>query len=90
MSYSVSHLVNIGIMHGQHSVSCMVNRELGFQAVEVNASETRNKADKGTSGGVAGKMSNRIKELTTNCTIGYGTDRLPREMKKVLCECVGV
>ncbi len=66
----------------------MVNRELGFQAVEVNASETRNKADKGASGGVAGKLSNIIKELTTNATIGWGADGIPRDVQKVVRGCV--
>jgi DNA polymerase III delta prime subunit len=42
---------------------------LGFDAVEVNASDTRNKADSKTKEGVAGKTSNRIKEMVTNAAI---------------------
>ena len=41
--------------------------------VEVNASDTRNKADAKRKEGIAGKTSNRIKELVTNTSIGLQT-----------------
>lgn len=45
-------------------------RELGFEAVEVNASDTRNKSDNKHKDGIGGKLSNRMKELVTNRAIG--------------------
>ena len=47
-------------------------RELGFDAVEVNASDTRNKSDTKYKEGIGGKTSNRMKELVTNTAIGAG------------------
>jgi hypothetical protein len=44
-------------------------RELGFDVVEVNASDTRNKADSKLRDGIGGKLSNRVKELVTNSAI---------------------
>jgi replication factor C subunit 1 len=44
-------------------------RELGFDVVEVNASDTRNKADSKTREGIGGKTSNRIKEMVNNAAI---------------------
>ena len=41
----------------------LLGRELGFTVVEVNASDTRNKADAKTAAGIAGKTSNAVKEL---------------------------
>lgn len=38
--------------------------------MEVNASDTRNKADSKRKDGIAGKTSNRVKELVTNSCIG--------------------
>ena len=50
-----------------HSKTC---RELGFQAVEVNASDTRNKADASAVKGIAGKLSNSLHVLSTNASLG--------------------
>jgi replication factor C subunit 1 len=47
-------------------------RELGFDVVEVNASDARNKSDTKYKQGVAGKLSNRVKELVTNTAISLG------------------
>ena len=51
----------------QHGV--LLRRELGFTAIEVNASDTRNKSDKSAVKGVAGKLSNGIREMATNVTL---------------------
>ena len=42
--------------------------------MEVNASDTRNKADKGAKTGVAGKLSNQIKVLVGNTALGTAAD----------------
>jgi replication factor C subunit 1 len=47
-------------------------RQLGYEVVEVNASDTRNKSDSKLKEGIAGKMANRIRELVTNTAIGIG------------------
>ena len=50
--------------------------------MEVNASDTRNKADNSALKGVGAKLANSIKELATNTAIGLGADHQP---KKVSC-----
>lgn len=55
-------------------VNVMCHRELGFIPVEVNASDTRNKADKSAKLGMGGKLANNIKELATNRALGSGSD----------------
>ena len=45
-------------------------RELGYQPVEINASDTRNKADSKITGGMGGKLANAVKEMCTNTAIG--------------------
>jgi hypothetical protein len=42
--------------------------------VEVNASDTRNKADKSAKTGMGGKLSNIIKELVNNTALGIVRD----------------
>ena len=49
-------------------------RELGFIPVEVNASDTRNKADKSAKAGMGGKLSNAIKELANNTALNMAQD----------------
>jgi replication factor C subunit 1 len=48
---------------GKTSAAHIVARELGFDVVEVNASDARSKADSKIQGGVAGKLSNMLKEM---------------------------
>lgn len=49
-------------------MSCVrhLHRELGFQAVEVNASDTRNKADASAAKGMGGKLANGLAEMCNN------------------------
>ena len=56
-------------------------RALGYQPVEINASDTRNKADSKITGGMGGKLANAVKEMCTNTAIG--TDAQGRR-KRVL------
>lgn len=53
---------------GKTTAAHIVARECGYDVVEANASDTRNKADK-VKMGVAGKASNVIKEMTTNTSV---------------------
>lgn len=45
-------------------------RELGYLPIEINASDTRNKADNKITGGMGGKLANAVKEMCTNTAIG--------------------
>ena len=58
----------------------LLHRELGFTPVEVNASDTRNKADSSALKGIGAKLANTIKELATNTAIGNGADDKPKKV----------
>ena len=55
---------------GKTSAALAVARECGFLPIEVNASDSRGKADSDVRGGIAGKLSNALRELATNRTLG--------------------
>ena len=52
--------------------------------MEVNASDTRNKADASALKGVGAKLANSIKELSTNSAIGLGADDKPKRVTPTL------
>ena len=52
-------------------------------AVEVNASDTRNKSDKSALKGVAGKLSNSIREMATNASLNMNVERAKAGRDKV-------
>lgn len=56
---------------GKTTAALCLCRELGLQPVEVNASDTRSKADASVLKGVGGKLSNAIKELSTNTAVSF-------------------
>ncbi|KXZ52854.1 hypothetical protein GPECTOR_8g236 [Gonium pectorale] len=56
---------------GKTSAAHIMAREAGFEVVEMNASDTRNKSGK-VSDGIAGKQSNVIKEMVSNTTLPLG------------------
>ena len=61
---------------GKTSAATLVCRKLGFDVLEVNASDARGKADRDSKKGMGGKLSNMIKEKVTNRNIrldGRGT-----------------
>lgn len=58
----------------------LVCRELGFTPVEVNASDTRNKADSSALKGIGAKLANSIKELATNTAIGLDANNNPKKV----------
>ncbi|GLC37764.1 hypothetical protein PLESTB_001474400 [Pleodorina starrii] len=63
---------------GKTSAAHIIARETGFEVVEMNASDTRNKSGK-VSDGIAGKQSNVIKEMVSNTTLpGMGLAGAPR------------
>lgn len=58
---------------GKTTSAHIIAKELGFNAIEVNASDTRNKADshKNQNHGIAGKQANILRELVNNRTIEF-------------------
>lgn len=55
---------------GKTSAATILCSELNFQVMEVNASDTRNKADNDLSKGMVSKKSNMLTEMVTNTAIG--------------------
>jgi replication factor C subunit 1 len=54
---------------GKTSSAILVCRELGFEPIEVNASDTRGKSDDLPFKGMGAKLANAVKEMTTNRSI---------------------
>ncbi|KAK7263489.1 hypothetical protein RJT34_31080 [Clitoria ternatea] len=60
---------------GKTTSAKLICQELGFQAIEVNASDSRGKADSKIERGISGSNANSIKELVTNEALGANMDR---------------
>ncbi|XP_034568636.1 replication factor C subunit 1 [Setaria viridis] len=61
---------------GKTTTAKVVSQMLGLQAIEVNASDSRGKADSKIEKGVGGSTSNSVKELISNATLNYSDNRL--------------
>eukprot|EP00249_Psilotum_nudum_P023458 c28881_g2_i1 orf=668-3328(-) len=51
---------------GKTTSARLVSKELGFEALEVNASDSRGKADSKVGKGIGGSLANAIKEMVSN------------------------
>nr|CAB3490082.1 unnamed protein product [Digitaria exilis] len=60
---------------GKTTTAKVVSQMLGLQAIEVNASDSRGKADSKIEKGVGGSTSNSIKVLISNATLNYSENR---------------
>lgn len=60
---------------GKTTSAKLVSQMLGFQAIEVNASDNRGKADAKIDKGIGGSNANSIKELVSNEALGANMDR---------------
>ncbi|KAK2658900.1 hypothetical protein Ddye_005433 [Dipteronia dyeriana] len=60
---------------GKTTSAKLVSQMLGFQAIEVNASDSRGKADAKISKGIGGSNANSIKELVSNESLSAKMDR---------------
>ncbi|XP_043811730.1 replication factor C subunit 1 isoform X3 [Manihot esculenta] len=60
---------------GKTTSAKLVSQMLGFQAIEVNASDNRGKADAKISKGIGGSNANCIKELVSNEALAVNMDR---------------
>lgn len=68
---------------GKTSAALLVTEELGYQAVEVNASDTRSKADASAVKGIAGKLANSLKVLSMNTAISFDGKKKGHDSKKL-------
>ncbi|EPS67744.1 hypothetical protein M569_07025, partial [Genlisea aurea] len=60
---------------GKTTSAKLVSQMLGFQAIEVNASDSRGKADAKIGKGIGGSTSNSIKELVSNEALSLNMER---------------
>ncbi|XP_059429692.1 replication factor C subunit 1 isoform X2 [Corylus avellana] len=60
---------------GKTTSAKLVSQMLGFQAIEVNASDSRGKADSKIEKGIGGSNANSIKELVSNEALSINMDR---------------
>ncbi|XVF24598.1 hypothetical protein REPUB_Repub13aG0141400 [Reevesia pubescens] len=60
---------------GKTTSAKLVSQMLGFQTIEVNASDSRGKADAQISKGIGGSNANSIKELVSNEALSVNMDR---------------
>ncbi|OMO94457.1 hypothetical protein COLO4_16322 [Corchorus olitorius] len=60
---------------GKTTSAKLVSQMLGFQTIEVNASDSRGKADANISKGIGGSNANSIKELVSNEALSVNMDR---------------
>ncbi|KAL0417536.1 UNVERIFIED_CONTAM: Replication factor C subunit [Sesamum radiatum] len=60
---------------GKTTSAKLVSQMLGFQTIEVNASDSRGKADAKIQKGIGGSTSNSIKELVSNEALSLKMDR---------------
>ncbi|GER53079.1 replication factor C subunit 1 [Striga asiatica] len=60
---------------GKTTSAKLVSKMLGFQVIEVNASDSRGKADAKIEKGIGGSTSNSIKELVSNESLGLNMER---------------
>ncbi|CAN8252524.1 unnamed protein product [Cochlearia groenlandica] len=60
---------------GKTTSAKLVSQMLGFQAVEVNASDSRGKADSKIAKGIGGSNANTVKELVNNESMAANMDR---------------
>ena len=75
---------------GKTSSALIVARELGYEPVEVNASDARGKADSSVLKGVGGKLANSIKELSTNSAVSYDISGRKRRLCLIMDEVDGM
>ncbi|KAF5191114.1 Replication factor c subunit [Thalictrum thalictroides] len=68
---------------GKSTSAKLVSQMLGFQAIEVNASDTRGKADTKIVKGIGGSRANSIKELVGSGSLNVNMD-LSKQPKSVL------
>ena len=67
---------------GKTSAALIIARECGLEPIEVNASDTRSKSDSVVLKGVSGKLSNMVKEMSTNASLSLGSGNRGKKVRK--------
>lgn len=67
---------------GKTSAALIIAKECGFETIEVNASDTRSKSDSMVLKGVSGKLSNMVKEMSTNASLSIGNGNKVKKVSK--------
>ena len=80
---------------GKTTSAVVLVRALGFEPMEVNASDARGKADSDRNKGIGGKLSNQIKEMVTSTRLGVSNggaclDAAKRQPVLIMDECDGM
>ncbi|CAM6084916.1 unnamed protein product [Calypogeia fissa] len=65
---------------GKTSTARLVCEELGFETLEVNASDSRGKADSKIRAGMGGSTANTIKEMVNNESISFNQRKSPKSV----------
>ncbi|CAN6440014.1 unnamed protein product [Victoria cruziana] len=68
---------------GKSTTAKLVSQMLGFEAIEVNASDSRGKSDSKIAKGIGGSTSNSTKELVSNASLSVSIGRT-KKTKSVL------
>ncbi|KAJ7519359.1 hypothetical protein O6H91_20G035600 [Diphasiastrum complanatum] len=70
---------------GKTTTARLLSQELGYQALEVNASDSRGKSDSKVQKGIGGSTANTIKEMVSNESLSFkGTNWTTNHQKSVL------
>ena len=75
---------------GKTSAAHLIAKAGGYQVLEVNASDARNKADRGAAKGIGGKLSNLVKEKITNRALTAGGRTEVCKSIIIMDECDGM
>jgi len=75
---------------GKTSAAHLIAKAGGYEVLEVNASDARNKADRGAAKGIGGKLSNLVKEKITNRALTAGGRTQACKSLIIMDECDGM
>lgn len=75
---------------GKTSAALIIARECGYEPVEVNASDTRSKSDASVLKGIGGKLSNAIREMSTNSSLNLQGARNKQKLCLIMDEVDGM
>lgn len=75
---------------GKTSAALIIARECGYEPIEVNASDTRSKSDSSVLKGIGGKLSNTIREMSTNASLNLQGSRNKQKLCLIMDEVDGM
>lgn len=75
---------------GKTSAALIIARECGYDPIEVNASDTRSKSDSSVLKGIGGKLSNVIREMSTNSSLNLQGSHDKKKLCLIMDEVDGM